>query len=408
MRIAFVGTSGYDNASPRGRWLPVARELVHHGNEVHLLLLHPTFDRMAPGEREFVVEGVRVAHVAQMHVYGLPGARRYFGPRELAQVARRAALALEGEVLRVNPDAIHVCKPQPINGYAGWRAARKLGRPLYVDCDDYEAAANRTTHIAQRLIIRWFEDALPRRAAGVTVNTRFLQARCEALGVAPDRVIYVPNGADQPDPAHADPLPANVELLRGRPVVIYVGTLSTRSHGVDLLLEAFAWVVNQCPGARLLIVGDGDDRELLRARARVLGIDHSVTWTGRVSPERVPHLLAIATCSVDPVYDVPAMRGRSPLKIVESLAVGVPVVTGDVGDRREMLGEGKAGVIVPAGDADALARGLLQVLTDPVRRSALAAGARDQSERYRWPALAQRWMQVYQLVHPAVRRTVEG
>lgn len=395
MRIAFVSTSGYDNASPRGRWLPIARELARRGDEAHLLLLHPTFDRIAPGEREFVVDGVRVAHVAQMHVYGLPGARRYFGARELAEVARRAALALEGETLRVQPDVIHVCKPQPINGYAGWRAARRLGRPFYVDCDDYEAAANRTTHPAQRAIIRWSEDALPRRAAGVTVNTHFLFDRCLALGVDRERLVHVPNGADPVELAQVRGLPPAIAALRGEPVVAYLGTLSTVAHGVDLLLDAFALVSARMPRAHLLMIGDGDDREALQARAGALGIGAHVTWTGRLTPELAPRCLAVAACSVDPVFDAPAMRGRSPLKVVESLAAGVPVVTSDVGDRREMLGDGLAGVIVAPGDAAALAAGLLEVLTDADRQRELAGGARAQSARYRWPALAERWAAVY-------------
>lgn len=395
MRIVFLCTSGFDNASPRGRWLPIARELARRGDEAHLLLLHPTFDRIAPDGREFDVDGVRVAHVAQMHVYGLPGERRYFGARELAQVAQRAARALEAEAVRVKPDVVHVCKPQPINGYAGWRAARRLGQPFYVDCDDYEVAANRTTNPAQRAIIRWSEDALPRRAAGVTVNTRFLFERCVALGVARERVVYVPNGADPVALTEAHALPPAVAALRGEPVVAYVGTLSTIAHGVDLLLDAFAQVTARMPQARLLMIGDGDDRAALQARARALGIDPRVTWTGRLAPELAPRCLAVAACSVDPVSDTPAMRGRSPLKIVESLAAGVPVVTGDVGDRRETLGDGRAGVIVAPGDAAALAAALLEVLSDAGHQRELAAGARAQSERYRWHALAERWSEVY-------------
>jgi glycosyltransferase involved in cell wall biosynthesis len=397
MRIVFLCTSGLDNASPRGRWLPVARELAAMGHEPHLLLLHPAFDHMPDSERDFPVGGVRVAHLAQMHAYGLPGERRYFDPAELARVAWHASRALQAEAVRLAPDVLHICKPQPINGFAGWRASRRLRRPFYVDCDDYEAGANRTSNAAQRAIIRWWEDALPRRAAGVTVNTRFLQARCQAHGVASVRITYVPNGADRPalldEPARC--LPAEVLELRGQPVVAYIGTMSMVAHGVDLLLEAFVLVVAKLPQARLLMVGDGDDRAALRARAQTLGIAPKVCWVGRVAADRVPCLLTVATCTIDPVYDTPATRGRSPLKIVESLAAGVPVVTGDVGDRRETLGDGAAGVLVAPGDAAALAGGMLALLTQAELRRFTAEGALRQSERYRWRALAERWVEAY-------------
>lgn len=394
MRIAFLCTSGLDNASPRGRWLPLAGELAKRGHEPYLLLLHPTFDRMSAGERDFTQAGVRIQHVAQMHVYGLPGARRYFGVRELAQVSWRAASALTNAAVMLQPDVIHICKPQPINGLAGWRAARKLGLPFFVDCDDYEAGANRVSSGAQRTVIQWWEDHLPRHAKGVTVNTRFLFERVQAQGMPAARIVHVPNGVSD-DAVEAMTLPPAIAAWAGCPIVAYVGTLSTVAHGVDLLLDAFALVRQTLPDAKLLIVGDGDDRDALQAKAQQLGVQHAIHWTGRVPPEEARRWFTLAACSVDPVSDTPAMRGRSPLKIVESLAADVPVVTGDVGDRCEMLANGDAGVLVQAGDVEALAEGILAVLSDAVLQARLTAGARQQRQRFLWPALAEWWAGVY-------------
>lgn len=394
MRIVFLSTSGFDNASPRGRWLPLASELAKRGHEPHLLLLHPTFDRMKEGERDFTQAGVRIQHVAQMHVYGLPGERRYFGAGELAQVSWRAASALTNAATAIKPDILHICKPQPINGLAGWRAARALGLPFYVDCDDYEAGANRVNSGAQRAIIQWWEDHLPRHAKGVTVNTQFLFERVQAQGVPAARIAHVPNGVSD---VAVEPMewPPALAAWAGCPIVAYVGTMSTVAHGVDLLLDAFALVLHTLPEAKLLMVGDGDDRALLQSKAQQLGVQHAIHWTGRVPPEDARRWFTLAACSVDPVSDTPAMRGRSPLKIVESLAAGVPVVTGHVGDRREMLAHGDAGVLVQAGDANDLAQGILAVLRDVALRMKLAAGARQQRERYLWPALAQKWLALY-------------
>ena len=394
MRIAFICTSGLDNASPRGRWLPLASELAKRGYEPHLLLLHPTFDHMRAGERDFIQAGVHVQHVAQMHVYGLPGERRYFGASELAQVSWQAAHALASATISLRPDVIHICKPQPINGLAGWWAARKLGLPFYVDCDDYEAGANRVSSGAQRTVIQWWEDHLPRHAKGVTVNTRFLFERVQAQGVPAARMLHVPNGISDVTVEPMDVSPA-IATWAGCPIVAYVGTLSTIAHGVDLLLDAFALVLRELPEAKLLMVGDGDDRAALQSKAQQLGLQPAIHWAGRVPPEEARRWFTLAACSVDPVSNIPAMRARSPLKIVESLAAGVPVVTGDVGDRREMLANGEAGVLVQAGSADALAQGFLKVLRDPALRAQLAAGAQRQRERYLWPALAERWAGVY-------------
>ncbi|MDW8147514.1 MAG: glycosyltransferase [Roseiflexaceae bacterium] len=123
------------------------------------------------------------AYVGQMHVYGLPGERRHFGALELASVSLHGALALAQAALQLRPDIIHVAKPQPINGLAGVLAARS-GAAMYVDCDDYEAAANRFGGAWQRRVVAWWEDRLPRLARGVSVNTRFLYNRTATPGCA--------------------------------------------------------------------------------------------------------------------------------------------------------------------------------------------------------------------------------
>lgn len=398
MHIIFLGTSGIDNPSPRGRWLPVARELVRAGHAVDLALLHPTYDQLQP--RHWVCDGVQIAHVGQMHVYGLAGHRYYFSPLKLILVALRGALALAHYALVRNPDAIHIAKPQPINGLAGILAARAARCSLYVDCDDYEAAANRFSGAWQRQLVRWWEDRLPVMARAVSVNTRFLYERCLTLGIPSTRLFYIPNGV------HAEhfqqPPVAAVNTLRQRlaledcPVVLYLGTMSNIAHSVGLLIEAFALVLRALPSARLLMVGNGDDLPALQTQACRLGIDFAIHWIGQVPADQTRLYLALADCSVDPVEDSPGARGRSPLKIVESLAQGVPVVTGNVGDRAETLGD-QAGVVVTPGDARALAEGILRVLRDPQFRHSLALGARQRATAFEWHTLAQEWLSMYNL-----------
>jgi glycosyltransferase involved in cell wall biosynthesis len=333
-----------------------------------------------------------------MHVFGPVDRRQYYGSAALLRVTLLATLALLRMALEFETDALHVCKPQPMNGLAGLLAARRLGCPLYVDCDDYEAGGNRFGAGWQRGLVRFCEDHLPRRAAGVTVNTRFLQRRCADLGISPARVTYVPNGITRaqllpPDPRQVAGLRAALGL-REAPVAVYAGTLSETSHNVGLLLDAFALLARRLPAARLLLVGTGADRTALIARARNLGLGEQAIFTGYVPPTAVPAYLALASCSVDPVTDDAVAAARSPLKIVESLAAGVPVVTGDVGDRREMLGPA-GGVLVRPGDAGALADGLAALLEAGDQRARRAELARRQAATYRWDGLAPQWMQVY-------------
>lgn len=360
-------------------------------------MLHPTYDRLRVRHERW--NRIHMVYVGQMHVYGDPGKRRYFGPLQLVSVVLHGAAALAANALKVRPDVLHVAKPQPTNGIAAL-AARGRSR-LYVDCDDYEAEANRFGSTWQRRGVRWWEDHLPRLCRAVSVNTRFLQRRIEGQGIAPGRIFYVPNGisADQrrPPPVRQVHALQSVLGLNRHPTVVYLGAMSTVAHGVGLLLEAFAHVAREMPDARLLMVGDGDDRPALRRRAQELGIETVVLWTGNVPAGSTRAYLALADCSVDPVFDTPAARARSPLKIVESLAAGVPVVTGDVGDRRAMLANGAAGVLVSPGDAHALAEGMEMVLMQPPLRARLALAAAEQASMYDWRRLVEDWNAIYKV-----------
>src|SRR2546423_1247346 len=102
---------------------------------------------------------------------------------------------------------------------------------------DYPSPRGRWLPLAQELVA---QGHLARQAAGVTVNTRFLQRRCESLGVPAARLTYVPNGIAAarlapPDPQRVDGLRAGLGL-GAAPVVMYVGTLSQTTHHVRLLL----------------------------------------------------------------------------------------------------------------------------------------------------------------------------
>jgi glycosyltransferase involved in cell wall biosynthesis len=232
----------------------------------------------------------------------------------------------------------------------------------------------------------------------MTVNTRFTQERNVALGFPAERIVYVPNGVDRERFTEVDP--ARVQSLRrelgldNEKVVAYVGSMSLVNHSLGLLLEAFAIVKRRCNDAVLILVGGGQDYDFLRRRAEELGLGEAAIFVGRVKPEAVPYYTAMADVSTDPVHDDVVARARCPLKLFESMAVGTPVVTGDVGDRREILG--RAGLLVKPGDAEALAEGILTVLRDKSQAKAMSEAALEIRERYYWDALVKDFVRVYQ------------
>jgi glycosyltransferase involved in cell wall biosynthesis len=392
VRITFLLTQDLERPSGLGRYWPLAKELAHLGHEVTLLALHPNYRALEP--RRFKREGVWVHYVAQMHIQDRPNSKVYFGPVRLLWVVLQATWWLTWHAVRTRSDAYHLGKPHPMNGFAGF-VLYLLGRRVYLDCDDYEAGSNRFSANWQRPIVAWFEDRLPRIAAGVTVNTRFLAERLANLGVPADRIVYVPNGTERSRFAVYHDVDLERLRLADRRVVLYAGSMSLASHPVDLLLDAFALVRESVPDAMLLLVGGGEDYDALRAYAEECGLDQAVQFVGHVLPEHMPAYYRLAEACIDPVHDDGVARARSPLKLFESLAVGVPVVTGDVGDRGECLDGGRAGVLVAPGDASALADGIVHVLQDSEEALKMQQAAAVVRERYYWDILVHEFVRIY-------------
>jgi len=396
VRITFLLTQSLESPSGLGRYWPLARELVRLGNQVTMLAFHHDYARAS--EHRFVCDGVQVVYVGQMHVSKRGNLKTYYGPARLLWITALGTLRMTWAAIRTPNDAIQLCKPHPMNGIAALIASMLKRCPVYLDCDDHEAASNRFDGRWQRWVVASFEDWLPRIACRITVNTRATERRLIQLGVPAERIIYVPNGVARsrsvrPHGEAVDALRQRFDL-QGRKVVLYVVSMSLSSHPVDLLLEAFAGVRAREPSAVLVLVGGGEDYAVLQRQSERLGLVDCVRFVGRVPPARVPLYYGLADVTVDPVQDDAAARARSPLKVVESLAAGVPVVTGDVGDRQAMLALG-GGLLVAPGDPRALAEGLLAVLGDHALQARLAAQANQAKEQHYWDVLVSDFWRAY-------------
>lgn len=397
MKITFLLTQSLEDPYGLGRFWPLAKGLTGLGHQITVLALHPDFSSVR--DKRFDRHGIRICYVAPMHVWKRENIKGYYPGWRLPWIILRATWALAKEALAVESDVIHVGKAQPMNGLAGILASRWQRKPLYLDCDDWEAASNRFQSSTQRSLVAWWEDRLVHRARGVTVNTHFLQRHLVRLGIPSDRITYVPNGVDRE--RFSGICPQKVQALRQQleltdcPVVAYIGSMSLTNHPVDLLIQAFGRVIGAVENARLLLVGGGEDLEKLRRQVRERGLEEVVRFVGRIAADQVPYYMALADVTVDPVYDDDVARSRSPLKIFESLAVGTPVVTGDVGDRRYILGDGQAGLLVSPGDAQAMAEGIIAVLQNCDKVRSMQDASIRLRERYYWDVLVQDFVRVY-------------
>lgn len=396
MRIVWLLTQSLESPSGLGRYWPLSKALSKLGHEVTILALHHDFCTLT--HRRFIKDGIQVHYLGQMHVCKRNNQKEYFSPLRLLWVTTEGTWRLTKAALWMSADVIHLAKPHPMNGIAGWITHQLRDLPLYLDCDDYEAGSNRFSDSWQRLIVTLFENRLPFVAKGITANTWFTINRLKRSGYPTGRIIYVPNGVDRERFANIHQPDVNLVRqrlnLEGRKVVLYLGSLSLISHSVDLLLEAFAIVRRAEPRAVLILVGGGEDYHKLDDLAKKLNLGDSIRFVGWVPPDLAPLYYLLADVSVEPARDTPAARGRSPLKLFESWASGTPCVTTDVGDRRYLLGQPPAGKLVSP-NADSLAYGILDVLQSPEEAEHLRRLGLERVASFFWDQLVFEFVRVY-------------
>src|SRR6266571_1364574 len=140
-------------------------------------------------------------------------------------------------------------------------------------------------------------------------------------------------------------------------------------------LEAFARLHAQSRHNRLLLVGDGVERERLAAEVSSRGLATAVQFTGAVAPCEVAGLLASMDVAVAP-YPRLASFYFSPLKVYEYMAAGLPVVASRAGQLEKLIEGGVTGLLVPPGDVGALAAALQRVRREPELGRRLGQAAR--------------------------------
>ena len=199
------------------------------------------------------------------------------------------------------------------------------------------------------------------RADKIVTCSRWMAGELGRHGIVAEPLVW-------PVPA---PSPSFRRSRAADPLFVYAGRLNV-AKGVDVLLRAFAQVVAARPAARLAIVGDGPVRAELEALSRELRIAASVEFRGAVAPSEVERAFADAWALVAP------SRWAEPFGSVAAEAVvrGVPVVATGGGGFAETVDLGVTGLLVPPGDASALAAALGRIADGALRELPLDAVAR--------------------------------
>jgi glycosyltransferase involved in cell wall biosynthesis len=258
-----------------------------------------------------------------------------------------------------------------------------------------------------------FPGIAPRTLEKLRADERFCLEQCdvivtpshttakliETLGIARNKLHVIPNGADIPrTQTHARPSSAPEHYL------IYFGAMQSW-QGIDTLLRAFSRLAD-LESLQLIMCGSRRSREARRAErfADKLGLTPRMQWHWQLSAAELTPWVAHADLSIAPLRECArnVVQGCAPLKILESMACGVPVIASDLPPVRELLCDGREGRLIAPDRPAELARAIRVLMAYPEQRKTLGARARERvAQEFTWDAALMQLRALYRAIDPA-------
>jgi len=332
----------------------MATRLAERGHQVSVV---------APGQRGHTVEeGVAVHRLPQLQ------------PSPLGYTLMQLRIL----TLLRDSDVVH--QFHQAYGLASLLARRWWGHPLVITLigyDTYDFA--RMPWVKRRITL-----AASEAADRVVATSEDMRSKAHELGTKrPIEVIACGVTMRRPDPAQVAGLRDKLDLQAGSPVFISVQRLHS-VKGPDTLLDAWAALPY-----RLLVVGGGELEAQLRHRVQKEGLVQ-VTMVGEVDPQTLPNYYALADVQIHHThYEAFGMS------VVEGMASGLPIIATRVGALPDLIRDGETGLLVPPGDAAALADAVRQLARDEALREAMGNLARSAATSFAWPAVIDRYLALY-------------
>lgn len=225
--------------------------------------------------------------------------------------------------------------------------------------------------LRRRVAYRW----VSRRATMVAVSENLRQFIIEKVGVTPGQVKVLYNGVDALplyDHVEVDACRKELGIPANNQIVGVVGNLySVKGH--KYLIDGIPAVLKQCPGTSFVFAGRGDLETELRQQVHRLGVDAHVHFLGL--RQDIPRILSVLD-----VFVLPSLSEGLSMAILEAMIAGKPVVATEVGGNPELVLNGETGVLVPPRDSQALAAGVISILTNSGRASRFGENGRRRAE----------------------------
>jgi glycosyltransferase involved in cell wall biosynthesis len=292
-------------------------------------------------------------------------------------------------------DIVHMFDHKPNATSAGFLTGRLHGARLVADWADWWGGPGGINDVPKRRVPavgkfeEWWEINSKRWADGVVTISTVLRQRAIDVGCPPDRVVYIPNGAETNLIRCYPMLDARRQL--GIPLDQHIVGFFGMSQG-DMEIAMYA--IQQLPDVWLMVIGPKNARVL--AQAQSFGIQDRLWQTDFVPDEEIGLYLACANIMCLPMVDRASNRGRLPGKIMYYMAAGRPTIASPVGDIKTIIETYNVGLLA---NDEGFAAAITKLLTDSRLWETLGQNARRTAETvYNWSRLIDQLEEFYQYI----------
>ncbi|HNP37179.1 MAG TPA: glycosyltransferase, exosortase A system-associated [Woeseiaceae bacterium] len=317
--------------------------------------------------------------------------------RMVRRLYKRICAAIEAE----KPDILHAHSPV-LNGLAALCAGRRFGLPVVYEIRAFweDAAVSHGSYganTARYKAVAAAETFVCRRVSQVAVLCDGLKEDLIRRGIDKEKITPVPNAADLESFGDCQPATrlAAEWALEGKQVIGFIGSFYDY-EGLDLLVSAFAELVQSLPNLVLLLVGGGRMEQQIKEQVTGLGLHERVVFAGRIPHQQVPGVYKLMQLAVFPRYSMRLTELVTPLKPLEAMAMRTACLASDIGGHRELIKRNETGFLFPPGDTDALAQAIGDLLSSPDMLTCVTDRAHDWIVRERnWTATNARYVEIY-------------
>jgi glycogen synthase len=296
-------------------------------------------------------------------------------------------------------DLIHAHSPSLL-GLSALRAGKKLGLKVIYEIrafwEDAAVASGKYSNGSFKYrAVRNLEDYICRKSARVVAISQAMKNELISRRVPNTKISVVPNGVDL---SVFGSEKVNMQLLSSfgledKFVFGYIGTFYD-FEDISGLIDTFHKLHKMEKSAALLLVGGGETEGAIRKKLKELNADY-IAFTGKIPHERVLDYYALMDAVIYPRKSTRITEMTTPLKPLEAMALGKPVICSSVGGLVELVGK-ENGFFFPPGNYDALVACCRMLIHDPVMRNKLAINGKERVINKRsWDEIVKRYVRVY-------------